>query len=80
MKLEHLAIGENVQSGNVVFGNEKTKNVLFNVSFENKPSIDLTLEAISQAPPFKINITNIGFTIKFPIPYNGIVEWKAIKK
>ena len=77
---EHLAIGKNIHIGQEAFVNQKTKNVIFPVPFENIPAIDISVDNNSIAVPYRINITTAGFTIKFQINYTGNVEWKATKK
>lgn len=67
-----------IQSGTISFLNEKTKNVVFQPSFSDIPSVDLTLGDETLTPPYRINVTKNGFTIKFKISYTGEVEWKAI--
>lgn len=66
-----------IQSGNCYFGNEKTKNIVFDISFSKAPSVDLTLGDETLTPPYRISVTRNGFTIKFKINYTGEVEWKA---
>ena len=76
---KHLAIGQNIISGNVSFDNQKTKNILFDVPLLSTPQITLTLDSSTQAPPYRINASKNGFTIKFPINYEGNIYWMAIQ-
>lgn len=66
-----------IQRGTIFFSSEKTKNVVFPSPFSVLPSVDLTLGDETLNPPYRISVTQNGFTIKFKINYIGEVEWKA---
>lgn len=74
-----LSAGNNIQGGSIDFHNEKQKNISFYKPFTKKPFVDLTLEDPLAAPPYRINVTMIGFTIKTSTKFTGTIEWKAIE-
>jgi len=77
---EHYGIGVNIVHGDVVFNASKTASVTFGMTFPTTPSISLTLDTEgSVAPPYKINASTTGFTIKFQTIFTGVVTWQALK-
>ena len=77
---EHYALGLNIQSGNAIFNNEKEKQIVFNVEFNQKPSVILAQDSMTNFSIFRVNISKYGFTIKSSINYTGEIEWVATKK
>ena len=74
-----LQSGKTAQGGDVVFSNEKIKNVSFEVPFTSIPKISIDLDADSNSIPYTVNITLTGFQVKFKVNYTGNVNWSAIK-
>ena len=72
-----IVSGYNMQGGSVIFNKEKTKNILFDKAFLTVPFVDITLENAISSPPYRINVTKTGFTLKTSVNYTGIIEWKA---
>jgi len=74
-----LQAGKTAQGNIVEFVNEKQKNVLFPTPFTTVPNIKIDLDADSNSIPYTVNVTTIGFQIKFKVSYTGNVSWSAIK-
>ena len=73
-------VGLKIQQGTENFVSEKTKNILFPTNyFSQAPKIDLTFGDNAQQPPYRVNVTPNGFTIKTVINYSGAIDWKAIQ-
>ena len=72
-----LEKGRNIIGGSVFFSNEKSKDILFGITFSTIPKIDITLNTEETNPPYKINVTTVGMTIKIKTNITGYVDWKA---
>ena len=74
--------GESVikDNGTLNFNNARKGIINFNLVFLKKPSIMVSFLDNSQAPSYNQNISFTGFTIIFPIPFSGQIEWFAIEK
>lgn len=72
-----LMVGHNSQSGQVHFEQTKSMRVDFLKSFNNTPSINLTLGDQNSVPPYRYWPGRHGFTIRFKISFTGVVQWTA---
>lgn len=77
---KHLAIDINVLSGTAVFNNVKSVNVSYGRTFDLLPIVNLSLNDTTSVPPYKMNVTNSGFTIMFQTKYTGSVDWNVIER
>lgn len=77
-----LSLGKDIQSGIETFNNEKKKSVVFLISYDNKPEVQLTQEDahVATAPVFRKNVSKTGFDIVSSVNYNGRVGWISTKK
>src|SRR3990167_3682597 len=58
-------VGLKLQQGTAIFTASKTQNILFPTNyFSQIPKIELTFGDSAQAPPYRVNVTTNGFTIK----------------
>lgn len=70
---------KNVDSGSIIFNSVNTKNILFTSTFSTIPDVNLTMDGLIISPPYKINVTKNGFTVKLQTKYTGTITWTAIQ-
>lgn len=74
---DHYALGVNMRHGEVQFNKSTKKKIKFITAFGKKPSVTLTLDDPSNAPPYKFKVKKDHFWIRFKGKYTGGISWEA---
>ena len=64
----------------IIFTGQTSKSVIFLKPFKQIPNIVFSNNDNSIQVNYKQNVSVNGFTMRFPVPYTGTVDWYAKEK
>ena len=73
----NVAIGINEHHGVINFSNSKKKRVVFDRPFTIIPSIQITLENVSDRPEYTVTADKDHFFIRLERKYTGTASWSV---
>jgi len=75
-----LVVGISTQDGEETVTDSKTAEVVFEVPFEKKPVVTMTVDDDENLPKMQMSVTPTGFTVTFKQKWTGVFQWQASER